>query len=243
MELAAKVNLREMMDWVQSPISFLSGYLILSARVEQVHHNMSTFHDLTAAQLRHVIHLKERIEYLQGLLASLRGGSSTATKKKVGRPRRVSLGTHEKKVRQPKLAAPMKARRSAKNKGVRASKNPEGRRMDDFVRFLTDFGGLHDAKVTKFVLDATERSFSLEIDDMYSNFEGLPDYKGQKPGKIILNEVSSLNIVLGSRDDDLNIYDFAIEQKTNGRWAACIKFWPEGKITMSFLDAEFPHDL
>ena len=99
---------------------------------------MTTFHDLTAAQLRHVIHLKERIEYLQGLLARLRG---TATKKKVG-TRTASPGTRAKvvtgqKVHQAKkkgsvasksrvqVAATMKARRSAKKKGVHASRTTE----------------------------------------------------------------------------------------------------------------------
>ena len=69
---------------------------------------MNTFHDLTAAQLRHVIHLKERIEYLQGLLASLRGGSSSPTKKKVGRP----TGKRVTQVRRAKVKLPV-----AKKKG------------------------------------------------------------------------------------------------------------------------------
>lgn len=90
---------------------------------------MATFSDLTAAQFRHIIHLKERIEYLQGLLASLRG---TPTKKKVGRPRTASLGTAcSATIRPPmvqkriiskggtKVAATMKARRSARKKAAR----------------------------------------------------------------------------------------------------------------------------
>ena len=62
---------------------------------------MTSFSDLTAAQLRHVIHLKERIEWLRGLLARLRGGSSSPTKKKVG-VRTVSLGIRGKKARRVK---------------------------------------------------------------------------------------------------------------------------------------------
>ena len=70
---------------------------------------MSAFHDLTAAQLRHVIHLKERIEYLQGLLASLGGAAvpATATKKKVGRPRTESPGTRGKKIRSAMVKSPV----------------------------------------------------------------------------------------------------------------------------------------
>ena len=61
---------------------------------------MNAFHDLTATQLRHVIHLKGRIEYLQGLLASLRDGSPDPTKKKVGHPRAASRrATHQTKAK------------------------------------------------------------------------------------------------------------------------------------------------
>ena len=120
---------------------------------------------------------------------------------------------------------------------------PNEERMDDFVRLLTDLGGLHDATVTKFILDVTERSFSFEVDDVYSNFEGLPDYRGPKPARVVLKKISSVEVNLGLEVDKFNIYDFSVHQTNDGRWNASIKLWPEGKISVSFLDVDYPHEL
>ena len=47
---------------------------------------MPTFHDITTDQLRQMIHLRERIDFLQELLRKLRGDVPTGPKRKVGRP-------------------------------------------------------------------------------------------------------------------------------------------------------------
>ena len=45
---------------------------------------MPTFHDITTDQLRQMIHLRERIDFLQEKLRKLRG--DTPTKRRLGRP-------------------------------------------------------------------------------------------------------------------------------------------------------------
>lgn len=49
---------------------------------------MAAFHNITTAQLRQVLALRERIEFLQARLASIRGETVPApTKRKAGRPK------------------------------------------------------------------------------------------------------------------------------------------------------------
>ena len=50
---------------------------------------MPTFHELTTAQLKQALHLREQIEALQGKLSTLLGGTAatTASKQKVSRPK------------------------------------------------------------------------------------------------------------------------------------------------------------
>ena len=56
---------------------------------------MAAFHDITADQLRQVIHLRERIEFLQNLLSRLRSGTKRkagVTGKKMQTTRRAQVG-------------------------------------------------------------------------------------------------------------------------------------------------------
>ena len=59
---------------------------------------MTNLHDLTTDQLRQVLHLKERIEFLQGLLSSLRGGVAPTMKKKVGRAKKSEVVATKKRM-------------------------------------------------------------------------------------------------------------------------------------------------
>ena len=75
---------------------------------------MVSFHDITTDQLRQMLHLKERIEFLQGVLSSLRGGAAraTATKKKVARKGKRSMSPETIE----KMRAAQQARWAAKKK-------------------------------------------------------------------------------------------------------------------------------
>ena len=60
---------------------------------------MATFHDLTTAQLKQAVQMREQITSLREKLDALLGGSSITTTKKVGRPkgkRTMSVATIEK---------------------------------------------------------------------------------------------------------------------------------------------------
>ena len=115
-------------------------------------------------------------------------------------------------------------------------------RMTNFEQFLKDLGGLHDARVTKLTLDAVERLFVIEVDDVYSNFEGLSGYKGLTPARIVLKEISQVRVALNVGTEEFNIYTLSVDQINENQWAASITFWSEGKITMNFDGVEFPQN-
>ena len=69
---------------------------------------MASFHDLTTAQLKQAVHMREQIESLQEKLDALLGGSSTHTpKRKLGRPTGKRTMSAESRA---KMAAGQKAR-------------------------------------------------------------------------------------------------------------------------------------
>ena len=112
--------------------------------------------------------------------------------------------------------------------------------MNTFAASLGDLGGLHDAKVSKLVLDLAERSFCIDVDDIHSNFEGLPEYTGRKPGRIQLHGIGQVRISVDLNTDEFNIHEFSATETNEGAGTASIKFWPAGKIEMNFASVEFP---
>jgi hypothetical protein len=98
--------------------------------------------------------------------------------------------------------------------------------------------GLHDAIVTKLVWIQETRTLRFEIDDLYSNFDGLPEYPGAAPGAIELREVDQLEIVFDrfDRDGDWSfwIYDFTVEPAEGGKHRASVLFSPGGRILASY---------
>jgi hypothetical protein len=109
----------------------------------------------------------------------------------------------------------------------------------NFEQFLDRLGGLHDARVSKLELDVAGKSLSFQVDDIYSNFFGLPGYKGPRPGRIVLKEINDITIVLEGERRSLNIDEFCVEPQGEISGKAFITFWPYGKITTSFHDVEF----
>jgi len=66
--------------------------------------------------------------------------------------------------------------------------------MRDLEGFLNENGGLHDVQVQRIIWDSREGSCRLGFDDIYSNFLGLPEYKGPKKGYIQLHSVRSVEL-------------------------------------------------
>lgn len=58
--------------------------------------------------------------------------------------------------------------------------------VDDPEAFLQELGGLHDAWISKVVVDGERRVLALTIDDVNASFEGLPEYPEYKKRPAIL---------------------------------------------------------
>ena len=93
---------------------------------------MPTFQDLTTAQLRLILQLREQIESLQAKLDALLGGSSSTPKKKMGK-RTMSAATIEKmraaqQARWAHLkAAPAKKETTVKTSSKKRVMSPEAK--------------------------------------------------------------------------------------------------------------------
>ena len=69
--------------------------------------------------------------------------------------------------------------------------------MSNLGEFLSRLGNLHDCTVTLFEWRPDDRRVTFAIEDLYFNFEGLPEYRGPLSGRIVLEEVQRVDIDLG----------------------------------------------
>src|SRR5438309_922499 len=93
---------------------------------------MTSFHDLTTAQLKDVLQLKERIEFLQEKLSGLQGGSEPAASAPTQGKRVVSAATKKKmaaaqQARYAKQEAPVASPTPASKKSTPATAAPRKR--------------------------------------------------------------------------------------------------------------------
>ncbi len=103
--------------------------------------------------------------------------------------------------------------------------------------FFNSFGGLHDAIVKNCIFNHNNDTLVLCIDDLYSNFVGLPEYKNVKNIDLTfsLDDKLDINIDLLNKDK-LKIYDIEInDRKTK------ISFSPSGYIELSFKEIKFSY--
>lgn len=79
------------------------------------------------------------------------------------------------------------------------------------ARFFSDLGNLHDAKIRLFEWNPDQWKVSFVLDDLYSNFVGLPEYPGVQPIKLILGNVSKLEIEAVADMFPMRVMDFEIK--------------------------------
>src|SRR5437868_12491113 len=108
--------------------------------------------------------------------------------------------------------------------------------MNAAQRLTKDLGQLHDANITKFTWEAGKQTFTLHIDDLYSNFEGLPEYPGQTPATITFKNVAQLETSIDLKER-LWIYSWEFLDEEN-RKVALIGFTPGGRMRIVFSDLE-----
>jgi hypothetical protein len=113
--------------------------------------------------------------------------------------------------------------------------------ISPFQGFLFSLGGLHDSIVTGIEVDGRSAQLVLQIEDLYSNFDGLPEYPGRAPATIILAGIDRfsmrLQMSIESQIQELHIHDFEVLKKTHLGELAEIKFWPEGDIQIEYATA------
>jgi hypothetical protein len=111
--------------------------------------------------------------------------------------------------------------------------------MATLKEFLESMGGLHDSVVTQLIWRPEEKLLRLEIQDLCSNFEGLPEYPGVVPGAIELRNVGQVQFDIDTSEGRLNVHDFSVESVEDG-YRSSVSFWPTGRITALHSDASFP---
>ncbi|MPN42509.1 hypothetical protein SDC9_190066 [bioreactor metagenome] len=109
--------------------------------------------------------------------------------------------------------------------------------MKDFYDFLKRMGGMHDSTVACLTWLPSERRVEFHFDDLYSNFDGLPEYPGREPGMIALHGVSNLTIAL-ENDGPLRVFEFLPQEDESD--VVLVTFSPSGKIRARFCAADYP---
>ena len=113
--------------------------------------------------------------------------------------------------------------------------------MDTLHAFLKRLGGLHDAIVVGIIVKPELKTIELHVDDIYSNFQGMPQYPGAKAGVIAFEGVETLKVELDMQEKHLNIDEFVVsDDNSNNKKRASISFWPSGKIALTYMSSRFP---
>jgi hypothetical protein len=113
-------------------------------------------------------------------------------------------------------------------------------RMSDLTEFLSKLGNLHDCTVQLFEWRPQQKRMAFEIEDLYFNFEGLPEYRGPTAGVIVLEEIERVDIEIRNFEGPLRIYDFSCVKEGRPSSVVSLSFVPSGKIGVVYRRAVFP---
>ena len=112
--------------------------------------------------------------------------------------------------------------------------------MKELKSFLERLGGLHDSVVHRLTWAPETKTLRLEIEDLCSNFKGLPEYPGAVPGVIELRGIEQIKFEIDTNEKRLNIHEFGVEAESTDKHRASVSFWPSGRISASYREADFP---
>jgi hypothetical protein len=82
--------------------------------------------------------------------------------------------------------------------------------LPDPKAFFHDLGGLHDARIAALEWNRPRSAVSILVDDIHSNFLGLPEYQGLRPAKLCLREVGQLELSVEIGTEQLAIYEVEV---------------------------------
>lgn len=106
--------------------------------------------------------------------------------------------------------------------------------MIGFSQFLARFGGLHDCGVTRIDWRIEDKRFEIEIDDIWTNFEGMPEYRGPRACRITLEGVTSIQMRIDDVRGRLKIYEISVSTEIEQAPKLSATFWPSGSIEIIF---------
>lgn len=102
-------------------------------------------------------------------------------------------------------------------------------KVENPKEFFEKLGGIHDAVIESFSWESDKKELTLEIDDLNSCFEGLPEYVGLCPVTVVFSKISFLDLNLQVFSDNISVYDLEISAIKDGHQIE-IKCSPGGLI-------------
>jgi hypothetical protein len=70
----------------------------------------------------------------------------------------------------------------------------DGASIEDPAQYFSELGNLHDAKIGLIEWNLARGELSFVVNDIYSNFRGLPGYLGPQPVQIVLAGVAAMEV-------------------------------------------------
>ena len=105
------------------------------------------------------------------------------------------------------------------------------RLVNDPRGFSTEHGNFHDCRITCFEVKPSRKLLLIAVDDLFSNFLGLPEYRGPLPAEFIFGGLIDLDISIDMKNGELNIYDMEFNQREDGStYIVTIKLSPGGSV-------------
>lgn len=105
-------------------------------------------------------------------------------------------------------------------------------RVGEPEKFFRELGNLHDARVRQILWSPERSELAVTLDDLHSNFAGLPEYQGLRPQVVILEGVADLMVSAALSEPHLNIHDFEVTSDPSSRLRVHVTFWPHGNTTV-----------
>lgn len=108
-------------------------------------------------------------------------------------------------------------------------------RVDDPRHLFAALAELHDARVTS--LEWRESGLFLRVDDVFSGFLGLPEYKGPLKGQLSFEPATDLVVEIQPIAGPLAVYGIGVTQSAAG-WTVDLAMAPGGRLKV-VCDAVF----
>jgi hypothetical protein len=97
---------------------------------------------------------------------------------------------------------------------------------------IASLGGLHDATLLNLRWHPGENRLEVEIDDLYANFDGRPEYQGPAKGTFVFSEVVRFDVEVNLTQSGLMLYDWKFGKSGVANYACDISFSPGGKMSI-----------